>query len=314
MRKILCGFLTAGFIAGLLVSNADAQSYIGKQRTFGFSLDELAAITGNKTPGAGSLEEITGFVFGISVNELLKKARGIGLSPDITEFTLYVSGKKIRFDTHDQGNKMSHIMRLDEGKMYNIMWAQKQYMEMSIERMKQMQLQARAAVEKGMEGMLANMPPEARAQMEAAMGRRTEESEPSRLRKTGRKKTINGFPCEEYLVEGKFDKKQVWASSKFPAFRKAFEILSTDLPGFEGPGANDREWELWKKVPNAWPVVMKGFEYDQITFEPSLEMVETMSIEEKTLAPDTFRVPAGFSELKMEEIQQGIMRGRPKNR
>jgi hypothetical protein len=59
------------------------------------------------------------------VKALFEKVQSKGVSPEITESTLYISDKKLRFDTEAPEGKMSQPMRLDEGKMYNIMWDKK---------------------------------------------------------------------------------------------------------------------------------------------------------------------------------------------
>ena len=315
MKKVFISFLAIALAAGLLTSNAAAQGTVGKQRTFSLSIGELAAIAGKEPQQAGDLESMSGFVFSLSVDDLLRKARGAGITPVITEMTLYVSGKKVRFDVEDRETRMSHIMQLDEGKIYNIMWGQKQYMEISRETMKQMEQQAKAALERlegmqGMEGMLEHMPPEARAQWEAATESRAKAGKSMQLRKTGNKKTIRGHSCEEYRVEGPATKRQVWVTGKYPALRRTFESLSSEFPGFEGPGKKDREWEAWDSVPDAWPMLLKQLDREPFTMELTLEVMETLSIEEKALPPDTFRVPTGFTKVDMGQMLRQGMQGR----
>jgi hypothetical protein len=58
-----------------------------------------------------------------------------------------------------------------------------------------------------MESMLERLPPEARAELEARMGKKMGgESKSVRIKKTGQSKTINGFHCEEYLIKDKSEK------------------------------------------------------------------------------------------------------------
>ena len=312
MKKVFFNFLTVALAAALLASNAAAQDTVGKQRTFGLSIGELAAIAGKDPLQANDLESMSGFVFSLSVDELLRKAQGVGISPEVTETTLYSSGKNVRFDLDVQGTRTSHIMRLDEGKIYNVIWAQKQYMEISRETMKQMEQQTRAALEKleGMEGMLEQMPPEARAQWEAATESRAKAGKSMQLRKTGNKKTILGQSCQEYRVEGPTTKRQVWVTGKYPALRRTFETLSSEFPGFEGPGKKDREWDAWDSVPDAWPMLLKQLDREPFTKELTLEVMETLSIEEKALPADTFQVPAGFTKVDMKRILQQGFQGR----
>jgi hypothetical protein len=80
---------------------------------------------------------------------------------------------------------------------------------MSIENIRQMQAKTQNAREqmRGMESMLERLPPEARAELEARMGKKMGgESKSVRIKKTGQSKTINGFHCEEYLIKDKSEK------------------------------------------------------------------------------------------------------------
>lgn len=315
MKKTICTLLAITLVAGLTASNAAAQDTVGKQRSFSLSAGELAAISGKTPQQAGDLESMSGFIFSLSVDEMIRKARGSGITPEITEMTLYVSGKKVRFDIEDRGTRMSHIMQLDEGKIYNIMWAQKQYMELSRETVKQMQQQAKAALQglegmQGMEGMLEHMPPEARAQMEAAMQGRAKAGESMQVKKTGNKKTIRGHSCQEYRVDGPSTRRQVWATGKYPALRRTFDSLTSEFPGFSGQGEKDPEWEAWASVPDAWPMLLKQIDRDPFAMDLNLDVMETLSIEEKALPADTFRVPAGFTKVDMGQMLQQGFQGR----
>jgi hypothetical protein len=58
-----------------------------------------------------------------------------------------------------------------------------------------------------MESMLERLPPEARAELEARMGKKMGgESKSVRIKKTGQSKTINGFHCEESRIKNKSEK------------------------------------------------------------------------------------------------------------
>ena len=313
MKKYVYGMAFTAILIGLCLSNADAKGYMGQQRTIEFSTDDLIAILDDQE--ISSPEDMAKPLFNTSVKALLEKAQNKGVSPEITKSTIYISDKKLRFDTDAPQGKMSQLMRLDEGKMYNIMWFKKQYMEMSIEDIRQMQAKAKDAMKQmgGMEGILDKLPPEARAKMEERMGGKAggEGKSAARLQKTGQKKTINGFPCEEYLIDDKSERKQAWVSHKYPALRKAFDAMLTEFPSFDSSDKKDKkEAKIWKQIPDAWPVVMKEFEFNAFRGRASLEIQEMVSIEEKALSPDIFRVPKDFTRATMRDMMPGMMPGR----
>ena len=310
MKKSLCSVALICLIIGLCVSDAKPESYVGKLRTIEFAHNDLLEIVGqpeeNPDPDAISI-----YLFRNSVSRLLQAAKSKEISLQITKSTLYLSDQKVRFDAETRGGRISQLMLLDEGKIYNIIWPRKQYVEMSIEEMKQRQAKAQEAVEnlRGMESMLDKLPPEARAQLRAQIDR-ANAGGPIRVRKTGRKQPINGFNCEEYRVESNSGKRQVWVSRRYPAFVKVFGTVLTQLPSPDPSASDSRESEIWKQIPKAWPVVMKNFEFSPSTKEVSFEIQETESMEEQSVPESTFNIPAGFTKISAPSSMQGMPPGR----
>ena len=307
MKKYIHTVTLAVLVVGLICGNASAGSYTGKARTFDFSLEELATISGKGA--GGNMGELTKFVFGTSAGDLLEKARSAGISGRLADTTLYISGEKIRIDMDVQGKRVSHLIRLDEEKIYNIVWAEKSYMEISLTQMRMMQSHAQTAISMlGMEGKMEGLPPEVRAQLEAAMGTSPSSNDPKEVRKTGEKRTINGMPCAEYRVDGSREKQQVWISDKYPELRAAFEAISEEFSGFRGMGDKEGNKELWQKIPTGWPVVMKTFDTAPAAKKPALDVVEMLSVEAKKLPADTFVIPEGFTKSDMMDMPR-MMRG-----
>jgi hypothetical protein len=233
------------------------------------------------------------------------------------ESTLYIAEDKFRLDAvAPMMGKASYLARLDEGKMYAILWDKKQYMEMSFEEIEQMQQKA-AQMRQNMlnnlppeaRAQLEKLPPELRAQMESQMGAE-KEGKPIQVKKTGRVQTINGFRCEEYLVEGE-SREQVWATQKYPALRTSFEAMLTKLPNFDKSNRDAEKADIWQEIPEAWPVVMKTFRFNPMRRRgASLDIQEMVSMEEKPVPDDTFHRPEGFTKVTMQEMMGGMMQER----
>ena len=299
-------FLTF-LILNLCSSDIGAQSFIGKQRSINFSTEELMILAGDKFMEDPNPEDIARYFFAMSVNDLLQKAGIAEMEPEVEESTLYFSGKKVRIDTGSETDKSSFIMRMDERKIYQIMWEQKKYMVMSMDEIAEMQKQAQAALKNlgGMEDMLDKLPPEARAQLQASLGKTAVKSEPPKVSVTGRTAKLNGFDCEEYMVKAGSSQSQYWVSKKYPALQKAYQIMINEMPDFEGSGEGVNEKEVWRQIPDGWPVVSKEFEFDMMSMGGSLYIDEMLSLEEKAVAPGTFDIPENFDQITMQEMMQG---------
>ena len=305
-----------GYIAVLtllMAFNAVAATYVGKQRTIEWDNDGLMKMV--ETERVNTPEDIGNYYFGMSVEKLLQAAESKGVSPKIIEGTLYIGEEGFRMDTTaPMMGKVSYLVRLDERKMYNVMWDRKQYMELSFEELEQM----RQKTQHTMQNMLDNLPPEARAQleklppelraqMEGQMNPKPEQKS-VQVKKTGRVQDINGFRCEEYLVDGGETRRQIWASQKYPELRKTFEAMMTKMPSFDKSEEESDEMQLWKQIPNAWPVVTKEFEFNPRRHRSAgFTVDEITSMEQKGLPKDTFALPAEFTKVTMQDMMGGMM-------
>ncbi len=302
MKRSL-SLLVALLIVGLGYSGLFAQNYVIKERNISFQQDELMALLGDNFNGNPEGEDMARLLIKMPVSEMLLKLKNEYQLPEMTETTIYVSGKNLRVDEEEEGAKTSQFILGDKEAVYHIMWDKKQYIEMTYEDMKKMQEQASAMAE----GMMKNMPPEIQAQIEAQMGQAKKEKKESKITKTGKKMTINGFPCDEYTVEDESVLRQIWVTAKYPDIRKSMENMYTMLSSFGPPEAGDDDMEIWEKIPGAWPVLIKEVNFNNMYMGLSMDVDETLSVEQKNIPADMFKIPADFKKMTMMEMMQGEM-------
>ncbi len=285
-------------IMGLGFDSSNAQEFEIKQRIIEFPSDSLGLLLDSDSLDPQELKKMSQKLFALPVEEMLRKSSTQAVTPEVSNNTFYVSGKRIRVDTMQEEGKMTSIVLLDEGKVYNLFWANKQYMELSIDTIKQMQSQASEALKKlpSMEEAMEKLPPEVRAQMLASLGKTKLDSNGVKITKTGRSTSINGFGCEEYLAEMQTGSAQLFVSQEYPELRKSFDLFMEAFPGFEGREEQATERVL-KEIPNGWPILMKELEFAPLGMEFSFDVTEILSVEKKDLPADMFRVPTEFMKV-----------------
>ncbi|MDY0042060.1 MAG: DUF4412 domain-containing protein [Desulforhabdus sp.] len=289
------------FLLGAWPLAVDAREFEVKQRLVVFPPGSLNAIVGTQAFDPQRLRSIAENLFAQPVEDIMQKIGRAGVWPEVGENVFYFSGKKIRVDSTDANGKMSGIMRLDQRKIYSIMWAEKQYTEISMESMKQMQKQAGDAMKNmpPMEEALEQMPPEVRAQMQARAGASPAQQQEVKVTKTNRTATINGFPCDEYRAEMAAAAAQLYVSNKYPEVRQAFDIMMKEFGGFQELAGESGMQQVFNKIPNGLPVIVKQFELDPFSTEPTYHVTEIVSVTERKLPPDVFEPPAGFSRVAL---------------
>lgn len=297
MTKLI---ITFSLIAGLL-TNLVAQSFIGKQHSLQIGSDGMMALYS----GDEDLDKMANFFFALDYNDIVKKAKANGVNTETDEGTLYVDGKLFRMDTETMGQKMSFIINLETREMYSIMHDQKEYFAMNLDDMKAMQAKVKESVSAQMEnmkGMMENMPPEARAMMEKMSGQK--KTVPPKVTATGKSKTINGFPCTEYLVSKENSREQLWITTKNSGLRDAFYEMATSMPGAEEENA------MWDQIKDGWPVRSSEVTGREDYMDGSFSIHEVYSLKEATHKPGTFDPPANYKKKTMQEMMGG-MQGYP---
>jgi Domain of unknown function (DUF4412) len=281
-----------------LATNIFSQSYLGKQRSFQLEEEQMTSLSGS----GGDLDKMADFFFALDFNDILKKAKTAGFTPEQEEGTIYVEGKKFRMDMTTMGQKMSAILNLETREIISIMHEQKQYFVMNIDELKAMQAkmqQTMAANMESMKGMMDNLPPEAKAMMEKMSGQK--KSAPPKVTATGKTKTVNGFSCKEYLVGKENEREHLWITSDYSNLRDAFYEMATSMPE---PGEETES--QWQEIKEGWPVQTSTVRGKEGYMDGSFSIHEVYSMEKAKHKAGTFDPPAGYTKKTMEEMMGGM--------
>ena len=269
-----------------------SQSYLAKNRTLQFSESDMIDLSNGQTDP----QKLAPFFFNKSLPDLQKLAQSKNLNPEVEEGTFYIEDKRLRMDANMMGEKGSFIVNLETRIAYNILYSQKTYIEMNLDELKEMKEQMTqniASQMQNMQGMMENMPPEAKAAMQEMYGSK-EKTAPD-IKATGKTKTINGFPCKEYLISGNTEQEQAWVTSKYPKVKAAFFEIFNAMP------ADEEESNKWEQA-DGWPVQTSSIKAKQGYVEGSFLISEIYSIEEVTHKPGTFDPPQGFKKRTMQDM------------
>lgn len=297
MRKHIWSVSILCLIASLSWSNLLAKDFVGKQRQFQLSTDELMAIAPDEFEAADP-DQVAKVVFAKSPDEILAMLKAQGITPRITESTLYISGNKVRGDMDDPDmGKMSFILLPEKDMMYMIQWANNTYTKMSITEMEQMH----ARTEGMMESHLKNLPPEALEALKQykGMGQETE-SGSAQLKNTGNSGSFNSIRCEEYRGDTGNTKIQAWVTDQHPELAKTFEYLIKSMPGDKND-KNDPDRMVVEQIPGHWPVITKTLEFNMMRGNADLNVEEMLEMNPQTVSPDKYKIPATLTEQKMSE-------------
>ena len=291
-------------VFSFVVSSLSAQSYVGKQRSFALGTQEMMQVFN----GQGDLEKASAYYFKMTFPEALKAIKAKGINPSVEEGKIYVESKKFRFDTQDEGEKITMIMDLETNKMYTVNWVKKEYMEIDIEKMNKMREQMQSKMAEQMQGMgtyLDKLPPETRKKIEAMQKGQMPgmDSGEAKVSATGKSKTINGFKCKEYIVRKDNQTEQIWASTQYPELMKMFKEMESSMGEKESLKST-----IWEKIAG-WPVQQTEVEMNMMRGQGRVNYDEVYSIEKVTHAPGTFSPPAGFKKTTMEEKMREGLKG-----
>ncbi len=227
-----------------------------------------------------------------------------------TSSTFTTEGKKLRVD---QGGDHPGIMIFDGDaqKFYQIHPAEKTYTEMT-------QADAKVVADQ-MQEMLARIPPEQRAKVQAMMGQRHEttstasehavEYEPS-----GAKQTVAGYACVGYRVvrHGKSEEEGCFIPWSANVVRKDDMTALVEMGRFMekfmagaygGAGGQPRgQLHLVEEMQRApgFPALMERVEGGKRTTESRLVTVKRVSV-----PSDRFQVPAGFTKVPLHMLGNG---------
>jgi len=297
MRRIytIVVFLGVLGIGWVLPSLVEAQKFEGiietRTLTFDWSSLDLPEL---REWQPTELEQEVGapvrWLFGKSIGEIKALAEEAPEAWEEQRTTLYIKGESFRFDVEVSGGKTSTIFRPDKEVIWNIMWAQKSYLEISQRDMREMMKGLRELSERMAKQFGEALPEEAR-----------EPAKPKiKVRRTGEKKTINGFPCEAFWVQVGDEISEIWMTKKYGQLKKAFEkVMQTMQKAFPQVGpAGEEEKEPWELIKDyeGIPILEKKIS------GTTLEIEEVLRIEKKSVSSDIFEVPAGFERKSFKDI------------
>lgn len=126
---------------------------------------------------------------------------------------------------------------------------------------------------------------------QASMGKGSEAT-PEAPTATGRKETISGFECEEYVSTFNGQKIEVWLAKNVPDLEEIYSQLSA-LKASGGPESQ------WFTDPT-----MKGIPIRTIAEVPGggKATITLVSINRDPLPASDFEIPSGYQEIKMPAI------------
>lgn len=237
----------------------------------------------------------------------------------VQEMTFYLDRGRFRMDMLSPMGKMSMIVHNDEDKIYMLLWDAKKYTEMSLSQIREMRrgvMQDMSTMQQTMPDMariLEQLPPEARQKAIEAMenARKMQASQPEaktdiekpKAEPTGRKKTINGFVCEEWLLKQDHRVIALWltrSQAKLAGQVKQFGESVSNGFGMENEKAQS-DLEIWTLVPGAIPIEARTFEAKGYSgFE--VEGHRITKIEQRNFDPAFFEVPTGFQPGSMFDM------------
>jgi hypothetical protein len=280
------------FLLCAVISNLFAQNYVVKQKALSIDEEQMIKLAGNEDP-----QKISAFFFDSGLDDLLKKINSGTAKGEAIESVFMLENKRMRMDMESHGEKMSYIINLETKQVIAVIHKQKQYMEMNLDEIKAMQEQLKQSMAQmqNMQGMMENLPPEAKAMMEKMAGKK--DQNPPQVTATGKSSTINGFPCKQFLIESDESRDRLWITTKYPDLRDSFFEMSKAFPS-EG----EKMSVVYEKINEGWPVLSHSM-MTKRSFGGSYNISEIYSIEKASHKKGTFDPPAGYKKTDMPNMQ-----------
>lgn len=179
--------------------------------------------------------------------------------------TVFVNNNKICVED-GKGNR--YIFSADKNVMWFVLTEQKSYIEMDME----------------------SFPSDENSEFE-------DEETKTVVKKTGMKKVINGFECEQVIETNEYEgsENEYWVTKK-QSLKKIFSSIASMMDKFGGEeeSGNSKELEAFDGIPILTITKYPGAE----------ERSEILSIEEESVPEIKFQIPAGFKKITFEEMIQ----------
>jgi len=123
-----------------------------------------------------------------------------------------------------------------------------------------------------------------------------------KVKKTGKKETILGYPCEEVIVEEGNEVTHLWGTTKLGDF---YSDLMKSFGYVEGEEASSGSsgWEAELEALKIFPLKIISMENGQVK-----QTQEVTKIESKSIPVSTFEVPKGYTKQKLEFDMEKMMK------
>jgi hypothetical protein len=192
----------------------------------------------------------------------------------VSKQVIYIKEGKMRMEFEQgEGEKTFMVMDAKKRVIRNFFPERKAYLEMQFDEIEQMS--------KGL------------ADMQKAMGREKQEK-PGKLKKAGKKKTINGYSCQLYTQQvGKYVN-EYWITKK-TTMKKLMGEFADHLKGFAKVGGQSAQQEALLKI-DGYPILI--VRKDKFGTNRS----EVTRIEKKKLPDNLFHIPAGYRKQSMKDL------------
>lgn len=221
----------------------------------------------------------------------------------------FISGNMITMHLGSSEGKGTVIYRGDKSLMWIIDDRKKEYSEMTKETMEEMGRNVSSAMDQ-MKAQMATMPPEQRAMIEKMMKGQMEQLQassagaktvPLAFKKTGARKTINGYACEKYDVSrGGETLREMWITDwknmrDFQETSTAFESMGNFFKGMMD-ALKDSPFAQSMDNPYSHTVELNGFPVMTTELKNGVPVMEiTMKSMRKTnLTDEVFLPPKGY--------------------
>lgn len=307
-------FLSVSMFLLLAGASLAQQGIVITQKMVNLDSDALQTLLAEKD--FDDAESTAKFLFDLPFEQLASALKAQDEGQQAFTMVMYMQKQKIRMDMELPIGKMTTIVREDQDKMYNLMWTKKKYIEMPMKQMRDMRQSVKESMPElqnmpDLEKMLDKLPPEAREKALEAMKQsgqmqqmqKAQEKPKQHAEKTGRKREINGFACEEWIINEDTSILAFWVTLDKPEAAKLVQEYSKVLSQSMGTSKDQKNAakEIWELVPGSIPIESRTYNYHRMP-GPELSVALVEQIEEKTISSKTFELPEGFEKGSMFDM------------
>lgn len=223
-----------------------------------------------------------------------------------------ITGDKLALDSKSEAGSVSMIFKSKDKVLYVVQHDEKRYMQMDEAFAEQLGGQMTSAL-KQMEGELAKLPPEQRAQVEAMMNQAIQKPAappPLEFKATGATRDVDGIACKHWEVwSGKKKEREMWVAS--------FGDLDLDRADFASLEAlGDFFTEMWRSAPmlqrmnrnelltgdleriQGFPLLAHKLEDGKVTQETRIG-----GFQRDKIPAAAFEVPAGYARREIGSME-----------